>query len=350
MASLLPSGAAVETFTGADGSAPNATNWTVARNEGTGGSVTIQGNRCRLRCGNADGNRISLRVTGITALADAEMVFDWDVTPNMYPTAILRSDSQISTVNGYTFSLRQNDMVVSRRVLPTPIDLVTNTHGFVFGDQVRSRIAIFGQRIRARTWLRSQPEPTNTWQIDYTDTGGITTGGYVGVTMQSSSSAAGSVDFFIDNLSLSDTITPTQATLFATGNITPTSVEISTTKKLLTGAMTPGGVLTKSRAVLKVLAGAITPSGVLLKALPKVFTGQITPTNILTRSPAKKFAGALTPTAFIRRGPSRKFAGAITPTNTTTSVTFIGRVFGRPGLIVMTLVTRARVSIRHRKG
>lgn len=349
MTSLLPSGAAVETFTGADGSAPNATNWTVARNEGTGGSVTIQGNRCRLRCGNADGNRISLRVTGITNLADAEMVFDWDVTPNMYPTAILRSDSQISTVNGYTFSLRQNDMVVSRRVLPTPVDLVTNTHGFVFGDQVRSRIAIFGQRIRARTWLRSQPEPTSVWQIDYTDTGGITTGGYVGVTMQSSSSAAGSVDFYIDNLSLSDTITPTQATLFATGSIGPTGLLANTPKKLLAGAVTPSGALTKSRAVLKILTGAITPSGALLKVVPKSFGGSITPSNVLVKTPARKFAGSVTPSAFLRRSAVRKFAGGITPA-ASTNITFIGRIFGRPGIAVMSLVTRARTSIRHRKG
>ena len=348
MTSLLPSGAAVETFTGSDGSAPNATNWTVARNEGTGGSVTIQGNRCRLRCGNADGNRISLRVTGITNLADAEMVFDWDVTPNMYPTAILRSDSQISTVNGYTFSLRQNDMVVSRRVTPTPVDLVTNTHGFVFGDQVRSRIAIFGQRIRARTWLRSQPEPTNTWQIDYTDTGGITTGGYVGVTMQSSNSAAGSVDFFIDNLSLSDTITPTQATLLASGSISLAGTETSTTKKLLVGAMTPGGVLVKSRAVLKILAGAITPAGALVKVMPKLLAGVISPTGAKTATATKKLTGSVTPTAFIRRGPMRKFGGTIAPAGSGTP-TFIGRLFGRPGLAVMTLIHRAEVAIRHRE-
>ena len=349
MASLLPSGAAVETFTGADGSAPNPTNWTTARNEGTGGGITIQGNRCRLRSGTADGNRISLRVTGITALADSEIVFDWDIAPDMYPTLILRSDSQISTVNGYTFSLRQNDMTVSRRVSPGFTDLVTNTHGFVFGEQVRTRVAIFGQRIRARTWLRSQPEPTSVWQIDYTDTGGITAGGYVGITMQSAGSASGSVDFFIDNVSLSDTITPSQATLFATGSITPSGVSIRVPQKKFTASITPAGALIKSRAVYKILTGAVTPSGALVKVIPRLFGGTIAPTGAIRRTPAKRFTASTTPAAFLRKTPARKFAGTITPAGAGVPV-FIGRLFGRPGIAVMSLITRASVRIRQRKG
>jgi hypothetical protein len=349
MTSLLPSGAAVETFTGADGSAPNATNWTVARNEGTGGGITIQSNRCRLRCGTVGGNRISLRVTGITALADSEIVFDWDVTPSMYPTLILRSDSQISTVNGYTFSLRQADMIVSRRVSPGFVDLVTYTHGFVYGDQVRTRVAIFGQRIRARTWDRNQPEPTGVWQIDYTDTGGITAGGYVGITMQSTGSTSGSLDFFIDNLSLTDTLTPTQATLNAVGSITPTGQKIFIPKKLLAGVMTPGGALIKSRAVYKVLTGTITPVGVLVKNIPRFFAGSIALTGNVIRKPNKKFTGVITPAGLYRKALVRKFAGTITPTGAGTPV-FIGRIYGRPGVVVMTLIQRASVAIRHRKG
>jgi hypothetical protein len=158
------------------------------------------------------------------------------------------------------------------------------------------------------------------------------------------------VDFFVDNVSLTDAITPTQATLFATGAISMSGTETSTTTKKLVGAMTPGGVLTKSRAVLKVIVGAITPTGLLTKVAPKFFTGSIFPTNVLTKTASKKITGSITPTAFIRRGPARKFAGSVTPANSATNITFIGRVFGRPGIVVMSLVTRARVSIRHRKG
>lgn len=350
---LMPSGA-METFTGSNGSAPNATNITLALNQGSGGGITIQGNQLRIRTGTTQFNRTSVRLTGIS-LADWEVEFDWVVPSNSinFAQMMCRGGNSIDANEGYIFSLEPNDMTVTRH---NPVNtysgpsLVTDTHGFTTGQLVRTRVAMFGYRIRSRTWLVGDPEPTSVWQIDYTDpsgSGGINQAGAIG--WSTSSATSGSKDFFVDNIDLHDTITPSQATLFATGGITPTGVLVKQPRKLFAGAMTPAGALTKSRAVTRSFAGAITPAGALMKSLPRNFAGVITPAGVLKRQPNKKFVGAVTPAGATRKSMIKTFAGSIAPTGAAV-VTFVGRIFGRPGLVVMKLLERAEVRIRHRNG
>ncbi len=350
---LMPTGAA-ETFTGSNGATPNATNIVVALNQGTGGAITIQSNGLRMRTGTAQFNRLSIRL-GSVSVSNCEVEFTWTVaaTSVLFAHAIIRSNNTIDAGHGYLFSLEPNDMTCTRHNPTTTYagpDLSTITHGFTAGQVVRTRIAIFADRIRARTWLAANPEPTSTWQMDYTDTsgaGGFTTAGSIGFT--ASAATAGSKDFFMDDIDVHDTITPTQATLAAGGSITPAGACVKRTNKAFAGSTTPTGALTKMRVVVRAFVGSITPAGALLKAFPRVFTGSTTPAGAFAKRANKKFAGTTTPAATIIKRPNRRFAGSITPTGVGV-VDFLGRVFGRPGTVVMTLIQRAEVRVRYRKG
>jgi hypothetical protein len=350
---LMPSGA-METFSGSNGATPSATNITTALNQGSGGSVTIQGNQCDLKTGTTQFNRTSIRITGLS-VSDAEVEFTWTVLALSvaYCGFYLRANSPIDSGHGYLFSLEPNDMTVTRHN-PTATyagpDLVTNTHGFTAGQVVKTRVALFGNVIRVRTWLASNSEPTSVWQIIYTDpsgSGGFTTAGSVGWTV--SSASAGSKDFLIDSIDIHNAITPSQATLAATGGITPGGVLTKIPAKKFTGAMTPAGAFAKTRVVLKAMAGAITPTGLLAKIPQKALAGNVTPAGILVRRPNKKFAGVIAPAAALKRAYIKRFTGAITPAGVGV-VLGVGRIFGRPGIVVMSLIQRAEVRIRHRKG
>lgn len=350
---LMPSGA-METFTGSNGASPSATNITTALNQGSGGSVTIQGNQLDLKTGTTAFNRTSVRITGLS-VSDSEIEFTWTILSLSvaFCGCFVRSNSAIDGGHGYLFSLAPADMTVTRHNPTTTYagpDLVTNTHGFTAGQVVRTRIALFGNVVRARTWLAANPEPTSVWQIIYTDpsgSGGFTTAGSIGWTV--SSATAGSKDFLIDNVDIHDTITPTQATLNATGAITPAGVLGKIPAKKFTGAMTPAGALAKTRVVLKALAGAITPTGLVKKVVAKPLAGTVAPTSILTRTPVKTFAGSITPAALLKRAYVKRFTGAVTPAGSA-DILNVGRIFGRPGIVVMSLIQRAEATIRHRKG
>lgn len=345
MASLMPTGSP-ETFTGANGAAPNATNITQALNEGSGGGLSIQSNQLRVRTGTTSGNRTSLRITGLS-VANVETVFTWTVAANLYGQVMLRSSTAIDTGTGYQLSLVANDMTLARRVSYAGPNLQTVSHGFTVGQVVRTRVAIFGQTIYARTWLASASEPTSLWQLVYTDAGGVSAAGSVGWT--ASSASAGSKDLFIDNIDVTDTLTPTVATLLASGSVTPAGALLRSASKTFSGSVTPAGTLTRMKVVARSFLGTITPTGTLRKAGVKVLAGSVTAAGTVRRQPAKRLAGTVTPAASLRRAPTKRMSGSITPAGSSLSSN-VGRIFGRPGVAVMRLVERAEVRIRYRKG
>lgn len=349
MTSLMPSGAP-ETFTGSDGSAPSATNITTVLANGTG-AATIQSNQMRMRTGTTLAQRLSVRLTGVS-VADSETVFTWTVPTlnSIYPQFAVRAGTNIDTGNGYYVNLESSDMTLARHVAYSGPDLVNYTHGFTVGQVVKTRVAIFGQVIRVRTWLASNSEPTSVWQITATDlvgSGGISAAGMIGFTVASGS--AGAKDFFLDDVDCKDTLTPTQATLLATASISPAGLTIKKMPKTFAASITPTGALSTMRVVVKLLTASISPAGAFKKALPRLFTASITPAGVLVKRTNKIFTSLTGPVAFITNRVSRKFTGSISPVGTE-SRTFLGRVFGRPGIVVMTVVRRAEVRIRHRRG
>lgn len=352
---IMPGGVP-DTFTGTNGtSIASSTNWTQADAEGTGFSATLQSGQGRLGTGTVTGNRYSLR-SNIAARLNQEIVFDWvvPVANTIFPSAWVRSASAIDGASGYYFTLIPSTMTVGYGETThtyADTDLVTVTHGFTAGQIVRTRIAVFTtsgttKTLKARTWLVGNSEPTSTWQINTTDTHVVDTAGVIGFTIASNST--GTKFFFIDNFDAFDTETPSQATLAANGTVTPTGVLGKIVIKNFAGGITPSGALTKSRAVTRAFSGGVTPTGVLVKVMPKNFSGVVTPVGTFVKLPRKNFSGVVTPTATLRRTIVKKFAGAITPVGTLV-VLNVGRVFGRPGVVVMNWINAATVTIRHRR-
>lgn len=351
---LMPNGAVPETFTGSNGAALNATNWAIALNQGSGGGATIQGNQCRITTGSTAFNRTSIRLL-TSAILNSEIVFDWvvPVSGDNFPAVWARSPTAVDTASGYYISLGSADTVLGysqTTATYTNVDTVTYTHGFTAGQIVRTRFAVFGgtgtKTLKARTWLASGSEPTSTWQINTTDTHTVNTAGYWGFT--TSSGSAGSKNFFIDNVDLHDTETPSQATLAAGGSITPTGALVKVVIKPFAGSITPTGALTKIKIVAKTFSGSITPTGALAKVAMKSLAGSITPTGALAKQARKTFTGAITPAAVLIRQARRKFSGGIAPTSALTESN-VGHIFGRPGVIAMRMLQHATVVIRQRR-
>lgn len=345
MASIMPSGSA-NTFTGTNGTSVAGTDFTVPKSD-NGGAATIQSNACRIRTGTTVGNRTSIKLN-IASRADAEVDFVWTVpngTPTQFPYFYMRSGTFMDTASGYYFSLDQNDMILGHSVGYSGTNLQTYTHGFTAGQVVHSRFAIFGDRIRARTWLESNSEPTSVWQIDQTHTTHTT--GFIGVTTVCGQT--GARDLIIDTFNATDSLTPSQATLNASGSIAASGGLGKIPGKRFAGSTTAVGTGSRLKVVARLFTGSITAAGTMRKSFLRVFAGAVATTGTMRKAAAKKLAGTVTPAATILRRPGKIFAGSVTPAGSGTP-TFIGRIFGRPGIVVVRLIQRAEVRIRHRRG
>lgn len=341
----MPSGA-TDTFSGTNGSALGS-NWVTALAEGTGAATQQSGN-ARLRTGSTTGQRISVRLN-ISARSDAEVIFNWAVPSagSTYGAAWFRANSAIDTATGYGLSLEANDMYLSR----SPggyanVNVAQHTHGFAAGTNVKSRIAVFGNRIRARTWRSSDPEPTNVWQIDYTDSSPLAAGS---IGMTNASGVSGARDFNFDNYAAFDTITPSQATASGSGGVVPTGDLGKVVLKTFSGATTPAGATSVRRVVVRLFSGATTPTGVSRRALTRIFGGATTPSGTLRKTPLKRLLASTAPGGSLVRKPIKRLSGQ-TNTQGALATADVGRIFGRPGLVVIRVIQQGVVRVRHRKG
>lgn len=148
------------------------------------------------------------------------------------------------------------------------------------------------------------------------------------------------------NFALRPSTTPT---VLATGSITATGVLSKSTAKKFTGSSTATGALAVLKVVAKVFTGSITATGALAKKITKnVFTGTSTPAGTFVKVPMKMLAGSITGTGFFRKAFPRVFTGTIATSGTFIPVA-LGRIFGRPGRAVVTVVRAAEAIIRIRR-
>ena len=349
-ASLMPGGVQ-DSFTGSNGTTLANTNWAITTSEGSGYSWTIQGNQARLTTGTAVNNRISVRVNRAT-LADGEAVFDWVVpaSSTMYPAFYARAGSALNGDGGYYFLLNSTGgQIVMGKWVPnyTGNDLSTVSYSFTVGNIMRTRVAVFGSRIRMRTWLASNSEPTGVWDMDFTDSGTQPTTGYWGFT--NAAQTSGSKNFFIDNFNLLDTITPSQQSITVGGTISMAGALIKQVPKAFAGSITMSGVYSKIKVVSRIFGGSITMAGALKRNAAKSLGGSITPSGVVKRNVTKKLTGSITMTGSFGRRARKVFSGSITPTGATV-ITYVGRVFGYPGILVMRVFKPGDLRIRFRRG
>lgn len=350
---LMPSGGVADTFTGANGAAPNTTNWAMSYNTGTGAAISIQGNQCRLRTGTAANNRISMRLL-TAAVSGMEILFDWIVpsSSTQYPEIWFHTGTTQDTAYGHYFTLTENDMDVGYSTVASQynkIGIVTYTHGFTAGQAVRTRIACFTSgsvtTLKARTWLQSGSENTAVWQVSSTDTHVLTTG-YTGFT--TAAATAGAKDFFIDNVDAWDTETPSQKSISVGGSITATGSLVKSMPKTFVGSITAAGTLTKMRVVVRAFTGSITAAGTFVKVPRKAFAGSITPVGTYAKRSAKVFTGSITTVGTFNKFAKKRFAGSITAVGDLT-LTSLGRIFGVPGIVVVSIRKAGELRARFRR-
>jgi hypothetical protein len=351
---LMPNGATTETFSGANGAAWNATNWTTALNQGSGGGLTQQSGQGRIATGTASGNRTSVRLN-IAARLDQEVVFDWVVPTagSQFPFCWVRANSGVDTGSGYYVTLEAGNMELGYAETTNPYSrtaLVTLTHGFTAGQVIRTRFAVFGgtgtKTLKARSWVVGTQENTGVWQISTTDNHVVNTAGVIGFTTASASS--GSKFFFIDNVDVFDAETPSQKTITVGGSIGMSGSLIKTVPKTFVGSITMTGALNVRRVVVRTFTGSITMTGTLRKVPAKLLTGSITPVGTFLKVPRKLLTGSITPIGTYLKYARKRFSGSITPTGTL-QINLLGRVFGVPGIVVVTVRKAAEVRARFRR-
>jgi hypothetical protein len=350
---LMPSGAVMDTFTGANNAAPDTTNWSMSYNTGAASAISIQSNQCRLRTGATNGNRISMRLLTASVLG-MEVLFDWVVTSSgsSVPAVWFHTGTTQDTAYGHYFTLSDAGMDVGYSTVASPYNTVgigSYSHGFVVGQAVRTRIACFTSgsvtTLKARTWLQSGTENTNVWQISTTDAH-VLTGGYTGLTHASFS--AGSKDFFIDNFDAWDTETPTAKTIAVGGSITVTGALVKSMPKLFSGSITATGALAKTRVVVRAFSGSITATGTFSKFARKKFAGSVIPSGLFAKRTGKVFSGSITATGTSSKFARKKFAGSITAVSDLTLMS-LGRIFGVPGIVVVTVRKAGELRARFRR-
>jgi hypothetical protein len=259
---------------------------------------------------------------------------------------IRASTSQIDGT-GYAFacSVGTTDNVVlvladNYDYTPLAFVSVTITQGVEYGW----KHYCVGNTHKCKVWATSGSEPA--YQIDETDST-VTGSGYIYVHAKGGSTSGFDVD--IDDVTLTDGSGGTSATY--TGSVTGTGAfsRTTVTKNPFTGSVTPVGAWSYIKVVPRVFTSSVTTIGTFAKNVTKSFSGSSTAVGVSLRVPEKSFAGTVTISGAFEKVPIRVFTGTITAVGVSV-ITFIGRVFGRPGRVKTVVSKAGEIRMRIRRG
>ena len=236
-----------DAFTGTNGDAWNASNWTT-RTEGTTGSSTIQTNRGRATA--ATGAYTGQYALGAPASGDADdfdVTFSWadTSTGEQYIDFIYRcTTNPTSGVPGSAFAVEIGPNSDKIGVYSLDSGGAFSTGIFVTSAGVNDtnrhwmRVLVVGTQHKVKWWDDGSGEP-GTWQIDETDPdgGGWTTGRVLLGKLNGAAGTSRSTDF--DDFSLDDLITtdPAPAVVAVAATIPAPTVKASATPKPTTVAV-----------------------------------------------------------------------------------------------------------------
>ena len=236
-----------DAFTGTNGDAWNASNWTT-RTEGTTGSSTIQTNRGRATA--ATGAYTVQYALGAPASGDADdfdVTFSWadTSTGEQYIDFIYRcTTNPTSGVPGSAFVVEIGPNSDKIGVYSLDSGGAFSTGIFVTSAGVNDtnrhwmRVLVIGTQHKVKWWDDGSGEP-GTWQIDETDPdgGGWTTGRVLLGKLNGAAGTSRSTDF--DDFSLDDLITtdPAPAVVAVAATIPAPTVKASATPKPTTVAV-----------------------------------------------------------------------------------------------------------------
>lgn len=345
----------LDDFTGTNGAAWSS-NW-ASQVSSTGASATIQANKGRLNGGTSSGasNKRAQKYTG-SNLTDVEISGKVTLTTtNTSGVEIwVRADNVTpDNGNGYFIALRlgQPALLLKGAGFTYPTIGGTGNNGvitafnFAQNTEYGFRLYAVGSTIKAKVWATSGSEP-GSYQITVTDT--THSGSGLTLVIANNSAASGMIADF-DDMKL----TNGQDNQFTfTGTCTPTNgtfMRNLVTKVPFTGTITSTGAWSYLKVVPKVFTGTITSTGAFLKLVQKVLTGTVASSGNVIKTVPKTFTGSTTASGFYRKAFVRKFTGTITSVGTAT-VTFAGRIFGRPGIVKVIVEKAGAVRMRARRG
>lgn len=350
-----------DAFTGSDGAAWNSTNWTTSNISSlntSGSTATIQTNRGRLYTGTVAsyGGKVARRYNG-TNQADLEMsgkiIFN-DAIDGRFECWIRASTSAIDGT-GYILSFdvgSSSNVTIVRANSYSYTTIGTASVTINQGSEYNWKHYCVGNTHKAKVWTGSEPA----YNINVSDSA-VTAAGYCYVIAIGGGSSGFDCD--IDDVSLTD------GTGGAVGNFTGTLgtglagtfSRGTVTKNPFTGTLGTGlaGTLTKVKVAIATYTGTIGTglAGTFKKNAVKPFTGTLTTglAGTFAKVPLKSFAGTFSSSlaGFFQKSFVRTFTGTIASVGTPT-ITFIGRVFGRPGRVRISTQKAGEVRLRIRRG
>jgi hypothetical protein len=339
----------LDDFTGSNGAAWSG-NWTSFVSS-TGASATIQSNKGRLNGGSSSGpsNKRAQRYSG-SNLTDVEISgkLVLTTTNNSGVEVWVRADNVTpDNGNGYFLTFRLGSAVTLSKGSGFTYPTIATVTGFNIAQNTEYgfRLYAVGTTIKAKVWATSGAEP-GSYQVSTTDS--THTGSGLTILIANNGGAAGMIADF-DDVKLTDG-TDNQFTY--TGSCTPTAGTFSrnlVTKNPFTGSVTATGLWSYIKVVTRVFTGSITSNGPFKKIGQKVLTGSSTAFGDQYKRTPKTLTGAVTGSGVFRKAFVRKFVGSIT-TAGTVAATFAGRVFGRPGIVKVTVEKAGAVRMRARRG
>lgn len=343
-----------DAFTGSNGASWNATNWTtsgVSSLNTAGSSNTIQTNRGRQNAGSATGytGRSAIRYAG-TNRADLEMSgkITFNTAVDGHFECWIRADT--SAIDGTGYILQMNTGTTGT------VSLVrANSYSYTTLASVNKTISqsteygwkhyCVGNSHKVKVWATSGAEP-GSYDITQTDST-VTAAGYCYVIAIGGGSASYTHD--LDDVTLTDGTGGAAATY--TGSVTATGAFARTTvtKNPFTGSCTPSGTWSYIKVVQRLFTSSITAVGAFVKGATKSFSGSSTAAGTVTKQARKSFSGSITSSGFFQKSFIRVFTGTITAVGVAT-ITFIGRIFGRPGRVKTAIMKAGEVRMRIRRG
>ena len=341
-------------FTGSNGAAWNATNWTtsgVSSLNTSGASATIQGNKGRLNAGTVTtyGGKMAIRYAG-SNVADAEWIGKFTLTTTVDGAfeCWLRASTSAPDGTGYILSVNlgtSNNVVITRANSFAYTTLSTSSVTVSQNTEYGFRFYVVGTTIKAKIWPTSGSEPSS-YTATVTDSA-VSAAGYSYFDSKGGNSSGFIVD--VEDVTLTDG-TSNQFTY--TGSVQPGAGVFKrnlVTKNPFAGSTTAVGTWSYIKVVTRVFTASITGAGVLIKLPKKLLTGSSAPFGIQIKTVPKTITASIASSGVFRKAFVRKFLGTIATAGAIT-VTFAGRVFGRPGIVKVTVEKAGDVRLRVRRG
>lgn len=138
-----------------------------------------------------------------------------------------------------------------------------------------------------------------------------------------------------------------------TASLSPAGLAIRRPQRTVAGSSRPAATWAYTKTAYRLVSGAVALTGLIRRAHPRILTGGFTGSRLLfsklaVRPQLIKGGYYLRPTGLVRRAPVRVFRATITASGTAVA-TALGRLFGRPGTVSVTVRPTADVRVRFRR-